>query len=381
MKPQSFLALSLTGLTAFALGCKAVPYQAAVPTTGTAPTGAQAVSYGNVEIRVRWPQRTQAIPLSANALVVQAFDSLGRDAGSLTLRRSDNQDLQLATMRLRAGTYTLEARAYRETDPTELSVPTAMGSQAGVTISTNLKTTLSMTLVAQAPTFGGMSATAGGLGSQFTLDTVRFFNRPVVVGDTVEVWFGWDNRTRVKSPDVQILSRRKLDPVTGINQFQDPEQDKLLVTVPTGLSGRPKVWLKVDGIEVFVGNFYVVDRMVIEPTTVTRQVGEWYDAKTNLQAFALDTAPSLSYPMLTWSSSDPSVAFVTQQGLVYPYKPGTATITARSGSLTTSFTLTATDRHSTASVDVNVPTVNTGDVSSAITMPSYSGDDTGTVNP
>lgn len=380
MKPQSFLALSLTGLSLLALGCQGLPYQAISPSADARP-GSQAIDYGNVEIRVRWPQRTQAIPLSANSLVVQAFDSLGRDAGSVVLRRAANQDLQLATMRLRAGTYTLEARAYRENDPTPLSVPTAMGAQANVTIRTNLKTDLSMTMVAQAPTYGALSATAGGIGSQFTLDTVRFFNRPVVAADTVEVWFGWDNRTRIKSPTVQILSRRKLDPYTGVNQMQDPEEDRLLVTVPAGLSGRPKVWLKVDGIEVFVGNFYVVDRMVIEPTSITRQVGEWYDATTNLQAFALDYAPSLSYPMLTWSSSNPSVAFVTQQGTVYAYRPGSATITARSGSATTSFTLMATDRQSTASVSVNLPINHAGDVESAITMPSYSGDDTGTVTP
>lgn len=381
MKPQSFLALSLTGLMTLALGCQGVPFQATSASRPDTQTGAQAADYGNVEIRVRWPQRTQAIPLSAETLVVQAFNSLGRDAGSLTLRRSSSDDLQLATMRLRAGTYTLEARAYRETNPTAVSVPTAMGSSANVVIKTNLKTDLSMTLTAHAPVVGAMSASAGGAMSQFTLDTVRFFNRPVVSADRIEVWFGWDNRTRVQSPAVEILNRRRFDSYTGINQLQDPEQDKLLVTVPRGITGRPKVWLKVDGIEIFVNNFYVVDRMVIEPTNVTRSVGEWYDATTNFQAFALENTPGLSYPMLTWSSSNPQVGFVTQQGRVYAYRPGTTTVTARSGLVETSFTLTVTDRHSTASINVNMPVINTGTVDSAVSMPAYSGDETGNVNP
>lgn len=381
MKPQSFLALSLTGLAALALGCQGVPFQTTSGGTTSPAMSVQSAEYGNVEVRIRWPERsTQAIPLSANTLIVQAFNSLGRESGTLVLRRSEG-DLQVANLRLRAGTYTLEARAYRETNPTALSVPTAMGSSSNVVIKTNLKTDLSMTLVAQAPTYGAMSASAGGIGSQFTLDTVRFFNRPVVSADTVEVWFGWDNRTRVKSPNVEILSRRKADTYTGVNQMQDPEQDKLLVTVPQGLTGRPKVWLKVDGIEVFVGNFYAVDRMVIEPMVVTRAVGEWYDATSNLQAFALDASPTLSYPILTWSSSNPAVAFVTQDGMVYAYRPGTAVITARSGSITAAVTLTTTDRHSTASINVNMPLINTGTVDSPVNMPAYSGDETGNVNP
>lgn len=381
MKPQSFLALSLLGLTALAVGCQGLPLQATSTAPGPDRTEALAADYGNVEIRVRWPQRTQAIPLSANTLVVQAFNSLGREAGSVVLRRADSQDLQLAALRLRAGTYTIEARAYRESNPVASSVPTAMGSAAGVVIKTNLKTDLSMTLVAQSPSYGAMSATAGGVGSQFTLDAVRFFNRPVVSADTVEVWFGWDDRTRVKSPNVEIQKRRKLDSYTKINQLVDPEEDKLLVTVPQGLTGRPKVWLKVDGIEVFVGNFYVLDRMVIEPTSVTRQVGESYDATTNFQAFALNYTPGVSYPMLTWSSSNPATAFVTQMGTVHVYRPGSATITARSGILTANFVLNATDRHSTASLNVNMPVINTGTVESAVTIPSYSGNETGNVNP
>lgn len=379
MKPQSFLALSLLGLAALGIGCQGTPWAASTP-PGPDPIEARAADYGSVEIRVRWPQRTQAIPLSANTLVVQAFTSLGRDAGSVVLRRADSQDLQLAAMRLQAGTYTIEARAYRESDPTDQSVPTAMGSQANVSIKTNLKTDLSMTLMALAPSNGAMSASAGGIGSQFTLDAVRFFNRPVVSDDAVEVFFGWDNRSRVKAT-VEILKRRKRDTYTGIDQMVDPEEDRLLITVPQGLTGRPKVWLKVDGIEVFVGNFYVVDRMVVEPAGVTRQVGEWYDATTDFKAFALDATPGLAYPMVRWSSSNPAIAFVTQQGAVYAYRPGTATITARSGIVSTSFLLNATDRHSNASLNVNMPIIHTGTVNSAVTMPSYSGTETGNVNP
>ncbi|MNT34317.1 hypothetical protein D3C72_1702930 [compost metagenome] len=75
----------------------------------------------------------------------------------------------------------------------------------------------------------------------------------------------------------------------------------------------------------------------------------------------------------------PSIAFVTTGGMVYAYRPGQVTITAQSGDVSTSFVLVTTDRHSTASVNVDVPILNSGPVDVPITMPAYSGDDVGTV--
>lgn len=342
----------------------------------------QATDFGQVEIRVRWPEALQAIPYSANSLVVSAFDWLGRETGTVTLTRTAAADsLSSAALRLRAGTYTIEARAYREVSPTATSVPTAMGSAPGVTIKSNLKTYLPLTLTAQAPTFGALSAAAGGSGSQFTLDTVRFFNRSVTQADIPEVFMGYDERTRVRAT-VTIEPRRQVAPVTGINHLIDAERDKLRVTVPRGISGTCKVWLRVDGVEVYVGPFHVVDRMVIEPVSVTRQVGESYAAKSHLAAFALANTvanASLPYPMVTWTSSAPNVAFVTTNGTVYAYRPGRATITARSGDVSASVDLVATDRHSTASVTVTAPDLGIGHVSTSLTLPAYSGDDTATV--
>jgi hypothetical protein len=167
--------------------------------------------------------------------------------------------------------------------------------------------------------------------------------------------------------------------VTEINHLIDPEQDKVRVTVPRGVTGNCKVWLKVDGVEVEVGNFWVVDRMVIEPTSVTRQVGESYEAKAHLETFSLHATPVLNYPMLTWTSAATATAFVTTGGTVYAYRPGRTRITARSGDLSTSFDLITTDRHSTASFDVTVPDLNSGTVEVPLEIPAYSGDETGTV--
>lgn len=364
------------------VGCQArtTPPQ----TIGVEPDGlnTQTAEFGQVEIRVRWPEAVQAIPYSANSLVVSAFDWLGREAGSVILTRTAAADsLSTAALRLRAGTYTIEARAYREVSPTTTSVPTAMGSAPSVTIKSNLKTYLPLTLQAQEPTFGDMSATAGGIGSQFTIDTVRFFNRPVTLADTLEVFMGYDARSRVRAT-VSIEPRRLLDAVTGVNQLIDPERDKVRVTVPRGLAGTCEVWLRVDGVEVHVGQFQVVDRMVIEPVSVTRQVGESYEAKSRLAAFSLANGVALGdlpYPMLTWTSSAPSVAFVTTSGTVYAYRPGRATLTARSGDIVATVDLIATDRHSTASVIVTTPDLHSGNVSTPVTFPAYSGDDSATV--
>lgn len=368
-----FAAMAALGLAV--LGCQT---QAPLPASQRVEPAAQAVGYGNVQIRVRWPQRLQAIPLSANSLVVSAFDTLGRKVDDVTLVRDGDPDsLSSATMRLRAGTYTIEARAYRQSMPTANDVPTAMGATSA-TIKTNLLTRLSLILSAQAPTFGAMSATAGAHGSQFTLDTVRFFGKAATASDVVEVWFGNTDRTRVPAA-ISWEPRRRTAPVTGYNHLIDAEQDMLRVTVPNGITGQPRVWLKVDGVEVFVGFFTVVDRLVFDPLSITRQVGEWYNAQPTLQSFSLQTTASLVYPMVTWRSSAPSVAWVSALGTVYAHRPGRATITAQSGIRSATFEVIVTDRHSTASFTVDVPTLNSGTVSVPLDIPAYSGIENGTV--
>lgn len=379
--PFSALATLLLA-SALVAACQAQLAPPQIPAKSEAPPSSQAADFGQVDIRVRWPQATQAIPYSANSLVVSAFNGLGREVKSVTLTRTSSADsLSTATLRLQTGTYTIEARAYRELSPAVTSVPTAMGAAPGVIIKSNLKTFLPLTLTAQAPTFGAMSALAGGSGSQFTIDSVRFFNRPVTTSDTIEVFMGYDERTRFRA-SVSIAPRRLTAPVTGISHLIDPEQDDIRVTVPRGLSGPCQVWLRVDGVEVHVGTFRVVDRLGLETATVTRQVGESYEAKRLLAAFALDASVPLSdlpYPMLTWSSTAPSVAFVTTGGTVYVYRPGRAVITARSGDVMTTLEVLATDRHSTASVIVTPPSLDSVSIEVPVTMPDYTGDDTATV--
>lgn len=365
------------GLVAALMGCQTLPIQA----PASRPNAAEAAaSFGSVLIRVRWPERPQAIPLSANTLVVQAYDLLGHSAGSVTLERGTGSDFQVSSLRLPAGTYTVEARAYRETNPTSASVPTALGSAGNVVIKTDLETDLAMTLVAQAPTFGGLSAVAGGIGSQFLLDSVRFFGRSAVPSDTVRIAFGYDDRTRVAAPTT-FQSRWFTDPVSGLARLLDPSLDKLVVTVPSGITGLAKVFLSVDGVEVFVNTFQVVDRLTLVPSAVTLQVGDAYDATSGLSAFSLGAQSALVYPMLTWTSSDPSIAFVTALGTIYAYRPGQVVVTAWSGLVSASFTLSVTQRQSTASLAVNVPVLQSGNVTSPVALPAYTGNASGTVTP
>ena len=348
----------------------------------------QTAEFGEVAIRVRWPEYTpQAIPYSANSLLVVAFDGLGRIASQALLTRNGSPDsLSATTMRLRAGTYTIEARAYREASPSIASEPTAIGSTGNVRVKTNLKTQMSLTLNAVAPTHGAFSSAAGGVGSSFTIDTVQFFGRPVKASDVVEVFMGQDPALGQHAPyrvraTVSIEPRRRLDAISGVNQMVDPEQDMIRVVVPSGVKGECRVWLKVDGVEVDAGAFHVVDRMTFDQASVTRAVDESYDAMASLKPYALDTVRALSYPILTWTSSNPAVAFVTTGGMVYAYRPGQTTITARSGSVSAAFTLVSTDRHSTASITVGVPDLGSGTVNAPITFPEYSGNDNGTVTP
>lgn len=364
------------GLVSALMGCKTLPIQA----PASRPSAAQAASFGSVLIRVHWPERPQAIPLSANTLIVQAYDALGRNAGSVSLERGTGSDFQVSSLRLPAGTYTVEARAYRETSPTPASVPTALGSAGNVVIKTDLETDLAMTLVAQAPTFGGLSALAGGIGSQILLDSVRFFGRSAVPSDTVRVAFGYDDHTRVSAPSF-FQSRWFTDPVMGLNHLLDPALDKLVVTVPSGITGLAKVFLSVDGVEVFVNTFQVVDRMTLVPSAITLQVGDAYAATSGLSAFSLGSQSALVYPMLSWISSDPSIAFVTALGTIYAYRPGQVIVTAWSGVVSASFTLNVTQRGSTASLAVNVPVLKSGNVTTPIALPVYTGNASGIVTP
>jgi len=356
------------------VGCQSVPAPSlSVPAAGDRSTLAVA-DMGSVEIAIHWPQRIQSIPYSSNTLVINAYNSLGRLAGTLTLNRtSDPTSLSVGTMRLKAGTYTIEASAYRETSPLPTSIPNAYTSAGGVTITTNLKTKLSLTLAAQAPTAGAMTANVGGPGSQFTLNAVRFFNKAATSSDTVEVWFGYDAVNRVPAT-FSWIPRWTTGPFTGNRSFTDPDLDKLLVTVPSGVTGQATVYVRVDNVEANAGPFTVVDRMTINPTVVTRQVGTVYNAAALLAPFSLNLGTALPpFPVLTWTSSNPAVAFVTTQGLVYAYSAGQTTITAQTGGVQTQFSMVVTDRQSSASVVVNAPVLNAGTVTSPLTIPAYSG--------
>ncbi len=392
--------LALLGIGAVA-GCQSTPafLPASSPRT-VGPQAAQAVSgWGSVSISVVWPRRVQAIPLAANSIVITAYNNVGLAAGTVTLTRSGSSGaLGSAALRLPAGqTYTFQAMAYAETTPSATSTPLAIGSTGAYTILSDINTPISLTLGAAAPSTGGMAASVsgyaipngGGVGSEFMIDTVKYLGRPISTGDNVQVWFG---TTTSGVPSVQASSSVEpqwyIDPVTALKSLIDPDVDDLFVTVPAGISGSADIWVEVDGIKTRIpSNFMVVDNVVMPSQSVTRMVGGSYDSTAGngfLDGYAgadpAGTAVALSYPMLTWSSSAPGVAFVTNDGMVHANAPGQAIITAQTGSASASFAFDVTDTDGTASINVNVPTLGAGDVNATMDVPAFTGNATGTVN-
>ncbi|MBM3268228.1 MAG: hypothetical protein FJZ01_11325 [Candidatus Sericytochromatia bacterium] len=337
---------------------------------------------GRIEAEIK------GFPASAASLVIRAFDYLGRPAQTLTRKKSDGADaLNLASLKLPAGTYTLEYQAFAEAAPDSSSTPLAYGSQGSVQVAVNQRTRLMPALSAVNGTNGALSASVGGIGSQFTIDSVRYFNRILTASDAFEVLFGYDTgsdvRTRINAT-ASIQARRAIDPVSGFVRLLDPEADKLLVTVPSGVAGATQVWLKINGMEKNVGSFTAITRLTFENNLANRDTGESFDPTGHLRAYGLSSTPvgGLAYPMLRWSSSNPAVGFATAGGTVYAYQPGVAVITATTGTATASFQFVVTNRQGSATVSVGVPAGGKGDVTTSIGIPAY-GDpvQTGTVTP
>ncbi len=384
-------------------GCQGIPALLTAPSRSAlqpaSSVAAKPAGWGSVSISVRWPRRVQSIPLAANSIVITAYNNVGSAVGTVTLTRSAaSGTLGNAQLDLPAGqSYSFQAMAYAETSPTATSTPLAIGYTGVYAINSDINTPITLQLNASAPATGGLAASmawypipaGGGVGAEFMVDAVQYLGRPITPSDNVQVWFG---STISSIPSVLASSSVQpqwyTDPVTALKLLVDADVDNLFVTVPSGLSGPVAIWVEVDGVKTQLGNnFVVVDHVVMPAQSVTRTVGESYDSTAgvgNLKGYSgadvNGTAIALSYPMLTWSSSAPSVAFVTNDGVVHANAPGQATITAQTGLASASFAFDVTDADSTASIDVNVPTLGAGDVNATMDIPAFSGDASGTVN-
>lgn len=382
----SSLALSLVGCQA-SVPLTSLPVTSLPAVSGMAPEAASPLGWGSVEVRVAWPRQVQSLPTITQTIVINAYGTLGTLVGTLTVKRPTGSNVQSSSeLRLPASTYMIEALAYQETSPDRTSVPVAQGSQGNVIISTNIRKNLTLSLTAYQPSAGALSALYGGANSLFTIDSVRAFNHPASFSTDVTAWFNTPTGSWVQA-SASFLPRRMVDPVTGRIEMLDPEMDKLLVQVPTGITGLSGVYVESNGVKSgYLGGFTVVDNLGFEAQSVTRKAGESYGstANSNIKGFSLNSnvavPGNLSYPMLTWSSSVPSVAVVTTAGTVYAVKPGRTVITATTGNVSQSYEFIVTDSESTASVTVTAPVLGIGSVSVPVTMPAYSGTATDTVN-
>ncbi len=70
-------------------------------------------------------------------------------------------------------------------------------------------------------------------------------------------------------------------------------------------------------------------------------------------------SPSLEGQKITWTSSNPSIATVTNEGVVYAkYTPGEVTITAQAGSVKATRKITVEFDPNVASPTIPNPTIN-----------------------
>ena len=96
------------------------------------------------------------------------------------------------------------------------------------------------------------------------------------------------------------------------------EGESTVTAVLEGVSGSAQIQVR-----------QVVDSVAVEPAEVELEVDESIQLETALYDANQNPVPS-DQRMITWSSSDPEVAPVDEQGLVRGEAPGTATITASS---------------------------------------------------
>lgn len=354
---------ALIGVTA--VGCQSIsPLK-----TGLAPSGlamAEQDASGRIVVRIKWPQSVQAMPTSTQAIVLKTYRK-GLLVNTETLVRGEGTAIGSKTLRLPADTgYFMEAMAYAESTPGENSIPVAMGSSGTFAIGSNTVTSVPISLGALGPqaNHGGLSIGGAGLMIPLTASYLRTLNE-LSDADSIEVWFG-----NAKSPEVKP-------------DVTDKTKRLFWAKVPTGVSGSQGLKVKVNGVMTpTIANFTILDKLSTALKDYSVDANSHLTMSTFVYGYSQNnsyTTGQIPYPALAWKSSNPSVAFVAQDGKVYGLKAGQATITAYSGSLSTSFNVTVNARQGSADLEVGVPSSGAGSATMPIELPAYGGTGSGTV--
>ncbi|MNR82956.1 Bacterial Ig-like domain (group 2) [compost metagenome] len=351
-----------------AAGCQSVaPVSTAIETMH--PSAGEPQAFGNVSVRIKWPQAVQAIPLQTKSIVLSIYRK-GQLVGTETIVRQDGQGLASKVMRLPAGEgYLMEAMAYAVEAPQAHHTAIALGSSSLFEVGSNVLTPVPIALEATAIIGFEMGYNVGGLGQLVPvyIDKERFYH-PLSASDTVEVYFG-----TAKSPEVRRMAEDK----SGYHFW---------VKVPQQVRGNQDVRVFVNGAESsYSETFTVLDRLAAKATSISLLVGEsdmpgddLYGAAGTNRYWLND---DIYYPVVTWKSSDPSVAFVTQRGAVYALKAGQATITAMAGTLETTIPVTVQAGIGSTDLTVTLPSDPSGGVTIPVDLPAQGGNTSGPIVP
>lgn len=367
---------ALLGLTA--AGCQSVaplsPRLDSVPLVAS-----EQLTHGRVSIRVVWPQAVQALPTHTRAIVVKTYRK-GQLVSTETIVRENGQSIGSTVLRLPAGDgYVMEALAYAVETPADHHAPIAMGSSAIFSVETNRVTQVPLALKADNRIYDGdiedpdddWSWDYLGPGQWLPVYVEIDTEVPPSKSDRVDVYFG-----DVKSPEV----RRATVDSYGAYYW---------AMVPKGLSGSQDIRLGLNGFvaDWDIGSVTILERLSAERTNHSLEVGSSIDLDNEIAGHYYDSRWGgydytwLDYPSVTWKSSDPSTAFVTQNGQIYGLKPGQVTITACSGVLELPLSVTVNAKPGTADFEVSMPTHGSGSATMPIELPAYGGGASGTIKP
>lgn len=280
----------------------------------------------------------QGGPLSANSAIFSLYYADGMPMVERTFSSLGALLSEQAFFRMRAALgIKVVGKFYRETTPTGASTPIAMGVATVNTYANNLNIhPLPVSAVTQ-PTLAVASPNYGGVGKVVTLSGANFGH-----ADSLDysVKFAGVSAVANRTSDQLITATVPAGAVNGdLDLFIDGIKTTLQFKLVTALSFRNPLW-----------SFQSSRQFAVEAT--------FSDKSTS------------SVSAVTWSSSNPSVAVVDQNGLVRDVAPGVTTIRATSGQAAAEATITVYTVGGILLASVTIPNQGPASVSVPVTMPS-----------